>query len=420
MIKKFHLIFIKRKTVLLAFVCFFVCFGLINIFTHFFSTKDQPVLMQQNTSYVILATNNLGMHCYQSDYSAFMVLPPGNNLRVQVFLNAGKVAKLINSGIDISYEIIDNTTSADKINFWDYAKDYGFDIEPNIGITGNGLSGKMKLSADGNYYEASAIPITPYNDGSTELNPYQLALITITDSKTGQELAKTDNVVVPVSDEMLCSICHGTMNTGLDILKAHDRLSKTKLAVDLAAGIRHKCSECHKDNILQAPGKADVISLSQAMHGFHSNKMAQSDTDPECYSCHPGPVSKCYRSVMSSKGIPCVNSECHGDMEQVAASLAKGRQAWLQEPDCSNCHDMKYGINSGLLYGASYLQNNSNTAMNGFILCESCHNSPHAEWKSQNPKDNLIPISLLGYPNFIDKCTVCHEGIGAIHETTIK
>lgn len=384
------------------------------------STKDQPLMTQQNTSYVILATNDLGMHCYRSDFSAFMILPPANNIRVQVFLNEGKVAKLINSGIDVSYKIIDNTTSADKINFWEYAKDYGYDIEPNIGITGNGLSGKMKLSEDGNFYEVTAIPITPYNDGSTELNPYQLAVITITDSDSGIELASVDNVVVPVSDEMLCSNCHGTVNTSLDILKAHDRLSKTKLVADLNAGKRYKCSECHKDNILKAPGKPDVLSLSQAMHGFHADKMAQSDTDPECYSCHPGPISKCYRSVMASKGITCVNSECHGDMKHVASTLAEGREAWFQEPNCANCHDGKFSVNTDKLYSSSYLLNHSNPAMNGFILCESCHNSTHAEWKSQNPIDNLLPTSILGYPSYINKCSVCHTGTGVIHEISLE
>ncbi len=34
--------------------------------------------------YVILAANDLGMHCIQSDYSKFMILPPGNNPNVGI------------------------------------------------------------------------------------------------------------------------------------------------------------------------------------------------------------------------------------------------------------------------------------------------------------------------------------------------
>lgn len=421
MFKKFHIIIIKKMTIILDFICLLTCFGLIIIFTQFFSTKEatQSPSIQQSANYVILAANNLGMHCYQADYSGFMLLPPGNNLKVQVFKKEGSEATLVQSGIEVSYQIIDNSTSADKINFWEYAKDYGYDIPSNIGITGNGMSGNMSLSEDKNYYEVTAIPITPYNDGSTELNPYQLAIITVSDNKTGQELAKTENVVVPVSDEMDCSICHGTNETDLNILKAHDKLSNTNLAAQLATGKRYKCSECHQDNILSAGGTADVLPLSQAMHGFHADKMSKSQVEPECYSCHPGPVSQCYRSIMSMSGISCVNSECHGDMKNIAVSQSEGRKAWLQEPNCSNCHNDKYGVNKGLLYSNSYLLN-SNAEMNGFILCITCHNSPHAEWTSQNPKDNLLPISLQGYAGFIEKCSVCHEGSGVIHQTSLK
>jgi len=387
---------------------------------NFFSQSVQTSSQQPNTQYIILANNDLGMHCYQSDYSGFLLLPPGNTLKVQVFRSDGAEAKLVNSNIEVSYQIIDNTTSADKINFWEYAKDYGYDVAPNIGITGNGMSGKMRLSKDRNYYEVTAIPVTPYNDGSTELNPYQLAMIKVTSIQTGQELASINDVVVPVSDEMNCNICHGTTNTDLNILKAHDKLSQTHLVTELAAGNRQKCSDCHQDNILGAPGKADTLPLSQAMHGFHAGKMSFSKIKPNCYSCHPGPVSQCYRGIMYLSDISCDNSDCHGTMANIAKTQAAGRPAWLQEPNCSNCHEAKYGVNSGQLYRNSYLLNNENEEMNGFLLCESCHNSPHAEWKSSNVKDNLLPERLLGYPSFINKCEVCHKGTGVIHQSIPK
>lgn len=377
-------------------------------------------MSQQNAHYVILATNTLGMHCYMDDFSAFMILPPANNLRAQIFLNEGKTAELIHSGIEVNYQIIDNTSSADKTNFWKYAKEYGYDIAPNVGITGNSLSGKMVLSEDGKYYEATAIPVTPYNDGSSELNPYQLAIITVTDSSTGEELAKVKNVVVPVSDEMLCSTCHGTIETGRNILEAHDKNSNTTLVKDLDDGIRHKCSDCHADNILAEPGFSNVPSLSLAIHGFHADKMSLSNIKPECYSCHPGPVSQCYRSIMAKNGISCVNSKCHGNMKNIATTQSQGRVAWFQEPNCSNCHPKKFGTNTGQLYITSYLLNHEDEKMNGIILCTSCHNSPHGEWVSKNPKDNLLPIELLGYPSYINKCTVCHEGNGQIHMNELK
>ena len=36
-------------------------------------------------NYVILAWNDLGMHCAQDDYSYFLILPPFNTLHAQVF-----------------------------------------------------------------------------------------------------------------------------------------------------------------------------------------------------------------------------------------------------------------------------------------------------------------------------------------------
>jgi hypothetical protein len=93
--------------------------------------------------------------------------------------------------------MIDNTYSAGKTNFWTYVKDYGYDVAPNVGITGNGLKGEFRLSEDGKYYEAVAVPVTPYNDGSEILNPYQLARIQVLDANTGRLLAETASVVVP-------------------------------------------------------------------------------------------------------------------------------------------------------------------------------------------------------------------------------
>jgi hypothetical protein len=155
LIDNFHVFVIKKKNLILAAACFLACLGLLVFsFGFFWEKSDAKEAVQQNKGYVILAANDLGMHCYQKSYSAFLLLPPGNNIIVQVFKKGSKEAKLVNSGVTVSYSIIDNANSADKINFWDYAKDYGYDVPPNIGITGNSLSGLMQLSQDKKYYQA--------------------------------------------------------------------------------------------------------------------------------------------------------------------------------------------------------------------------------------------------------------------------
>lgn len=415
MVKKVSFIIIKKKSLIYSLIGAAICLAAIFVCVNVFSSEFQTVIGQNDSGYVILAMNDSGMHCYQKDYSSFLILPPGNTLKVQVIQNNFETAQLINSGIEVSYEIIDNTTSADKTNFWNYAKDYGYDVAPNIGITGNSLKGVFKLSSDGKYYEAAAIPITPYNDGSTELNPLQLARIKVVDNNTGKLLVMAENIVVPVSDEMQCSACHGTTDTDLNILKVHDKLSETSLVKDLNDGKRYRCGDCHKDNALGLPGNADVLPFSQAMHGFHADKMGESSITPVCYSCHPGPVTQCYRGRMLQDGITCDNEKCHGNIANLASTQASGRQAWLQEPDCGACHGTAYAANQNMLYRNSYLLNAPGDEMNDILLCESCHNSPHAEWKSSQDKDNLLPISLQGYANYLKKCSVCHEGQGKVH-----
>jgi hypothetical protein len=220
---------------------------------------------------------------------------------------------------------------------------------------------------------------------------------------------------------MKCSICHGEVDTGKNILEAHDELSGTTLAQDLEKGKRYKCSDCHQDVILGQQGKEGVEPLSQAIHGFHADKMAQSNLNPPCYSCHPGPVTLCNRGAMYKAGFLCGNTNCHGTMENIAQTQADGtRQAWVQQPDCGGCHGVRYNANPNKLYKDSFLQNGPSPSMNNIILCAACHNSPHAEWVSTLEQDNLLPISLMGYAGYIDQCSVCHQGSGKIHRGTAR
>jgi hypothetical protein len=366
--------------------------------------------------YVLLGANDLGMHCMQQSYADFMILPPYNNLKVQLFRRGSEGATLIKSGVTITFSVIGNTTSASKIDFWKYAADYGFTLQPDVGLTGNGLKGTLKLSADGNYFEATGIPLTPYGDSGV-MNPYQVAKVVARSSSTGALLA-TQRIVLPVSTEMRCDLCHGKTQTGESILQAHDKRSGTSLLADLRAGKRHACSECHRDNALGAPGDPSVAPLSQAMHLFHSSKMGLTTLKNKCYSCHPGITTKCLRGAMAKHGITCTNAKCHGSVYRVGQSQVNGRQAWLQEPRCGSCHGSKFAPNKSTLYRDSYLKNGPES-MNGFIMCESCHNSPHAEWPSMKAVDNALPLRVQGLPTFIKRCTACHGGeSGRIHGNT--
>ena len=164
------IIILIRKKALRIGAALLICIGLL-FGVSYYVKSTQSSFKPSGGEYVILANNDTGMHCIQPDYSAFLILPPGNNLGVQVFEKGKDKAELITSGITLEYEVNDNTSSADKVNFWEYAKDYGYDIAPNVGITGNKLKGVLRLSKDKKYFEATAIPVVPYNDGQKQVNP---------------------------------------------------------------------------------------------------------------------------------------------------------------------------------------------------------------------------------------------------------
>lgn len=362
-------------------------------------------------SYVILAWNDLGMHCDQNDYSYFMVLPPYNTLHAQVFQRGGEGAALLTNGITVSYNFPKKTNSALHTNFWTYAPQFGWDVATNVGISGTPLAGNMGLDSKGLSWQAVGIPITPYDDDGT-WDPYATAVITVKDSR-GRTL-QTANVVAPVSTEMMCSNCHGTTNPQLDILQKHDALSGTTLTADQSNGKVHMCAECHSDNALGAAGKSGNESLSLAMHNFHKDKMsyttAAAGTTPGCYNCHPGPKTQCLRGVMSRAGKTC--SDCHGDMYAMATAMQGGRQPWLQEPKCGDCHAATYSENANTLFRNSVLTNSPEDDMNGKIYCEACHNSTHAEFTTSNPADPTIPQQFQGDNYWIWSCTICHSSQG--------
>jgi CarboxypepD_reg-like domain len=361
------------------------------------------------SSYVVLAWNDLGMHCDQDDYSNFCVLPPFNTLHAQVFRHGGD-SGLSTSGITVSYAFPKKTNSTLHTNFWTYAAKYGWNVPANVGITGTPLAGNMSLDSKGLGFVATGIPITPYDDDGT-WDPYGTAVLTVKNS-TGTVL-QTANVVAPVSTEMMCSNCHGTTNTQLNILQAHDSLSGTHLAADQAAGILHVCGSCHQDNALGLAGQAGIESLSLAMHNFHKDKMNTTATSsaltPDCYNCHPGPKTQCERGIMARAGKSC--HDCHGDMYAMTNSLKSGRQAWLQEPQCGSCHDAGHAENSNTLYRNSVLKNGPTSDMNNKIYCEACHNSTHGEYTTSNPADTSITTKFQGDTYWIWNCNVCHSGM---------
>ena len=175
----------------------------------------------------ILSWNNLGMHCMDSDYSVFSILPPYNTIEAQLIVG-GKL--LTNgSGYTVTYQAVAdangsfNSTAMGKGNYYTYAKTiYGANLAPEGGLAGWNMPGvsntpqsmlfeRTNQPAPGvatpvNWWRAEGIPISPYDDAHQK-NPYPMMRLI---AKNGTTPIATNDIVLPVSDEMDCRLCHAS------------------------------------------------------------------------------------------------------------------------------------------------------------------------------------------------------------------
>lgn len=352
-----------------------------------------------NSEYVVLAWNDLGMHCLNPTYNVLVLLPPYNNLFAQV-VKRGNPPSVVTSGVTVEYRIINNTYSSGKTDafgavfsqFWNNALTlFGEDLPVDKGLNlvnpsvHNGLSGKMLSKSD--HFEADGIPVTPVNDDNV-WDPYQVAEITVKDIR-GSVIART-RTTVPTSDEINCKGCHGSFN---DILISHDALHGTNLVAQKPV----LCADCHGSPALGQTGEGfSGMYLSYAMHNSHSARGA------ECYDCHPGNTTRCNRSIAhTGTGGNC--ETCHGTMSQVATSISNGgRVPWLNEPKCVTCHNVS-GVNTGTaLYRLA--------KGHGELFCSACHGSPHAMVPTTRSSDNYQAVQYQGRAKTIGSCGACHSG----------
>jgi hypothetical protein len=352
---------------------------------------------QKLGNYVVLAWNDLGMHCLSPTYDELVILPPYNNLVAQV-VRRGNPPRIVAAGLKVEYSLDGNTDSAGKRQygkFWANARAlFGLDLARNKGLEGKGLAGAMDPQKD--RFVAEGIPAVPVSDNG-QWNPYQVASIVVRD-EAGKVLART-KTTVPTSDELNCAKCHG-QDAFRNILQAHDR----NIGTGLAAATPVLCASCHGSPALgtSGPGAAGVY-LSQAVHGFHADKGAQ------CYDCHPGTLTRCSRSARHT--APDGNcTSCHGGLADVARTIASGRIPWEKEPGCVPCHRGVPEVDTGeVLY--------RNAGGHGGLACASCHGSPHAmvpaiEVDSFRNQDNYQALQYQGFrgrAKSIGSCGACHE-----------
>lgn len=444
--------------------------------------------------YTVIAWNDLGMHCMDGkDYSVFSILPPYNNLHAHVIrkdVTSGKQMDAT-SGITLTYEAtLDeagslNTISSTKTNFWDWVQklfganpgvDRGLNLgDPNTHNPTPSLTPiAMSYDASMKWWHAEGLPITPYDDKGVK-NYYPMVKVVAKDS-AGNVLAST-RVVLPVSDEMSCKSCHASTSGNAaarpiagwinetdaekdwkkNILRLHDEKFPSAIAdagmqasytggtlsATVAAGQPVLCAACHKSNALQTSLKPGIKPLTEALHGKHANvsfpgstiTLDSSAKRDACYLCHPGSSTKCLRGVMGNvvdaNGVPTIDCQsCHGSMSTVGKP---GREGWLDQPNCQNCHDRASASATTFSRYTSVFSSGAtirsmvdtrfataaNTPMTGKSLyrfstghgglqCEACHGPTHAEYPSSHANDNAQSLALQGHIGTISECTVCH------------
>ena len=380
-------------------------------------TASDPPSVQAAGDYVVLAWNDLGMHCYNPNFQDIGVLPPWNTLWAQV-VRSGDPPQIVTAGLTVEFFFDDNTYSVGKSDFWDaspYRAGQNAQLLFNLpdplpddtGLTGTGLSGEME--AHGDHFVAEGIPLTEYQDSAPSTPyPYQIATIVVRDESTGVELART-HPVAPVSTEMHCDNCHYDNGPGNEdhasgvieqnILLQHDDENMDEYPPGHEGPLMDRrpilCAECHASNALAAPGVPGIPNLSEALHDAHKEEVTQDLAG--CYNCHPGPQTECLRDVMYTQyGMDCV--DCHGPM----ANVAQNPEPWLNEPRCDNaaCHGSAYSQDQDL-YRMS--------TEHGGVYCAACHDSPHAIAPSSESNDALKFIDWQGHNGPLDTCIVCHD-----------
>jgi hypothetical protein len=449
---------IEMKTSLFAFIAAMLC-----VILPLIGEEQQPAAAAK-AHWTVLAWNDLGMHCMDKDFSVFGILPPFNNLHVQLIDNTGKLVRSA-TGITVTYQGMKDATgsitvtSAPRTNFWQYVMPlFGLNPAPDVGLLGQAMPGTKNtpqalatFDTTYFYFGATGIPIVPI-DSRGNTNNYPMMRIIAKNSTGNLATTVTD---LPVSTEMTCIGCHASGSqaaakppTGwvynsnpdkdykLNILRFHDELPQNAtlyaqtlvkagypngLEASAKAGKPVLCDGCHLSNAV-APygytGLAGVPPLTQSQHSFHANvidpvsglTLNNENNRTACYNCHPGSTTRCLRGAMGSAVNPdgtmmmqC--QSCHGDMSSVGAT---NRQGWLDEPSCQACHTGTATQNNGQIRYTNAFDTNGSLRIPVNTTFATTPNTPSAPY-------SLFKLSE-GHGNL--QCEACHGPTHAEYPTS--
>jgi len=418
---------------------------------------DIPPFDKETAEYVLLAWNRKGVHNFSDGDAYWSLMPPGNDMFAQL-VKRGDSPEIVTENVELTYQIENGFESPEKqTRFWEFsAQLLGENQTSGVGISGEKVSGIMKIEEDHSAFSATAIPVVPYPE-SGGFNPYPILTVTAKDQATGKVLAVT-KTVAPTSTEMGCKNCHGggwrvdgvaglTAETSLDVLAAHDKNSGTNLVEKAQKGEPMFCQSCHADSNLNTAGDLELLNLSAAIHGWHANFLTEREGGESCAACHPSNPDGATQFFRSHHAQFMDCTSCHGTMEDHSLSLLKKeheagkkgaarlmenlqarvvdsvaeinpRSPWINEPDCLNCHEeFEMGSTTDAFNtwteGEEDLFRNRHDQMEA-LMCSACHSSPHAVYPATfnvmgENRDSIQPLQYQGNDRPIgNDCMVCH------------
>ncbi|MCX5875778.1 MAG: cytochrome ubiquinol oxidase subunit I [Deltaproteobacteria bacterium] len=117
----------------------------------------------EQSGYVLLAWNNLGMHSISDADGSFSLMPPANDLFAQL-IKRGPTPVVVTEGVDILFRVEPGFEKpARQVDFWKQVPAlFGRILPENVGLSGQGLSGPMQLKGNGKAFVAKNVPVVPY------------------------------------------------------------------------------------------------------------------------------------------------------------------------------------------------------------------------------------------------------------------
>jgi hypothetical protein len=390
---------------------------------------------------IVVATNDLGMHCACPGSEYFMLLPPFNTLRAQVIERGGRSPVVLDDPNDIrvEYDTVENTEESLRADpyyqtWMEMMPKYGFGPAENAqgliqGLTGATLDGEMEAKTGEGWWEVIGVPLFPDVSDNSSLadkvmidalgqdnpnrNPYLSVNVNVYDQSNDNLLASA-TTVAPVAFGGCCN-CHLTVAenhgrpnpTPLDSFQVMGQLHEERSAVPAdnthpgIPGINIalidpdgdgkpgpvRCSSCHLDPAMGESTPPGMLSTAEATKG-------QLMTDPN--TDEPYRVSDFTFSDVLHRG----------HLENPAALAMDPNLA----QNCYNCHPGN-GVNCYRGHHATEI--GTATLPDGtqverpVIWCTDCHGDLHqrvAEGQMEQPwSEATLPA-----------CEDCHRNTGEL------